>query len=136
MPVVPVYDIVVNEAKNELVAGTFARSIMSYPLDSILIIDDNPTVSIDNPDLRIENPIKIFPNPATDVLQVEFQNIEQNRALEFVVISADGKLMYQSEKVLLEKINQQLDISNYPSGQYFLKAKMRHQIFSTSFVKM
>ena len=135
MPVVAVYDIVVNEAKNELVAGTFARSIMSYPLDSIFVEDD-PTVSIENPDLKKVNPIKVFPNPVSEMLQIEFQNIEQGRAIEFVVVSADGKLMYQFEKTLLGKVNHQLDVSIYPAGQYFVKAKMRHQILSTSFVKI
>ena len=136
MPVVAVYDIVVNEAKNELVAGTFARSIMSYSLDSIFMVEDDPMVSIGNPDLKKEKLIKVFPNPAKDLLQIEFQNIEQGRAIEFVVVSADEKLMYQSENILLDKVKQQLDISSYPTGQYFIKAKMRHQIFSTAFVKI
>jgi len=136
MPVVAVYDMVVNEAKNELVAGTFARSILSYPLDSIVMIEDDPMVNIENLNLKKDDPIKVFPNPAKDVLQIEFQNIEQGRALEFVVLSADGKLMYQSENLLLDKIKHQLDISSYPVGQYFIKAKMRHQIFSTAFVKI
>jgi photosystem II stability/assembly factor-like uncharacterized protein len=34
-PYVPVYDIDWNVAKNELIAATFGRSIMTYPLDSI-----------------------------------------------------------------------------------------------------
>ena len=135
MPVVAVYDMVINEAKNELVAGTFARSIMTYPLDSILTVED-PMVNIETVELKKENPIKVFPNPASDVLQIEFQNIEQGRAVEFVVLSSDGKLMYQSEKLLLEKINATLNISDYPAGQYFIKVKMRHQIVSTSFVKV
>ncbi|MEM9916939.1 MAG: cohesin domain-containing protein, partial [Bacteroidota bacterium] len=41
-PFVPVYDILHNVAKNELVAGTFARSILTYPLDSI-DFDNNPS---------------------------------------------------------------------------------------------
>ncbi len=35
MPVIPVYDMALNEMRNELVAGTFARSILSFPLDSV-----------------------------------------------------------------------------------------------------
>lgn len=42
-PYVPVYDIEWNVGKNELIAATFGRSIMTYPLDSI---DFSP-----NPDL-------------------------------------------------------------------------------------
>ena len=35
MPFIPVYDIVWNKIRNEIVAGTFARSIMSFPIDSL-----------------------------------------------------------------------------------------------------
>lgn len=35
MPSVPVYDLAIDEANNRLVAGTFARSIYSFPLDSL-----------------------------------------------------------------------------------------------------
>ena len=36
MPWIPVYDLVVDPVENRLVAGTFARSIQSFPTDSIL----------------------------------------------------------------------------------------------------
>ncbi len=37
MPFIPVYDIDLNVAKNEIIAGTFARSIMTFPIDSLNI---------------------------------------------------------------------------------------------------
>ena len=36
MPWIPVYDLVVDTDQNRLVAGTFARSVQSFPTDSIL----------------------------------------------------------------------------------------------------
>ena len=45
MPMVTAYDMEWNEANNELVAGTFARSIYSYPIDSLLNNLD-PTITI------------------------------------------------------------------------------------------
>jgi photosystem II stability/assembly factor-like uncharacterized protein len=45
MPMVTVYDMEWNEANNQLVAGTFGRSIYSYPIDSILNNLD-PTMNI------------------------------------------------------------------------------------------
>lgn len=42
MPIVNVYDLVWNESKNEVVAATFGRSIMSFPLDSLdLMVDQS-----------------------------------------------------------------------------------------------
>jgi len=37
MPWIPVYDLVVDTAQGRLVAGTFSRSIQSFPIDSILV---------------------------------------------------------------------------------------------------
>ena len=37
MPWIPVYDLVVDTVQRRLVAGTFSRSIQSFPLDSILV---------------------------------------------------------------------------------------------------
>jgi hypothetical protein len=36
LPTIPVYDVVADTITNRLVAGTFARSILSFPLDSLL----------------------------------------------------------------------------------------------------
>ena len=45
-PYVPVYDIDWNVAKNELIAATFGRSLMTYPLDSIDFNQVPQTVSL------------------------------------------------------------------------------------------
>ncbi len=46
-PFVPVYDLDLNIANNELVAGTFGRSICSFPLDSIGVsLNPPPSVSV------------------------------------------------------------------------------------------
>lgn len=39
MPLVPVYDMVYNEARNQIVAGTYARSIMSFDLYEIGVFE-------------------------------------------------------------------------------------------------
>ena len=134
MPIVTVYDLVINEAKNELVAGTFARSIMTYSLDSISTID---TIMVsNNTPTRLETVgIKIFPTVATHSTQVKIENTEPNRTAELVVISMDGKLMYQASKLSGNEIIHDLDISNYPAGQYFVKVKIRHKIMSAAFMK-
>lgn len=134
MPTITVYDLTINEAKNELVAGTFARSIMTYPLDSVLVMDD-PMVSNNNITKIDEAGLKIVPTVATQTTQIEIENTEPNRTADIAVISLDGKLMYEASKLSGEKIVHPLDISNYPAGQYFVKVKIRHKIISAAFVK-
>ncbi len=135
MPIITVYDLVHNVANNELVAGTFARSIMSYPLDSIVAaLDDPMTSTFAATDLE-EKGIKLSPSLASDFVQVEIENMEPGRSIEFVILSVDGKLMYKSPKSSGERITERLDVSNYPAGQYFVKAKNRHKVISAAFVK-
>lgn len=67
MPLIPVYDLGENPAEQTLVAGTHARSIQTYPLDSLrkalrVVSNDNPLA---------QAKIKVFPNPATSYIQVE-----------------------------------------------------------------
>jgi len=134
MPIVRVYDLVINEANNELVAGTFARSIMTYPLDSVFVADD-PMVSNNTP-TKLENVgIKIIPTVATQSTQIKIENTEPGRTADLVVISIDGKVMEQVSKLSGKEIIHDLDISNYPAGQYFVKVKIRHKIMSGAFVK-
>ncbi|MDB4414992.1 T9SS type A sorting domain-containing protein [bacterium] len=135
MPIITVYDLVINEDKNELVAGTFARSIMTYPLDSIFAMEDTIMVSNSSPKRWEDSGIKIIPTIATHYTRVKIENTEPNRNAELIVISIDGKLMYQASKLSGNEIIHDLDISNYPTGQYFVKVKIRHKVMSSAFVK-
>jgi len=135
MPIITVYDLVHNVANNELVAGTFARSIMSYPLDSISEGLGEMTSTFATTK-RTEKGIKVYPSLTTDFVNIEMENMEPGRGVEFVVIGVDGKLMYQSPKFSDREVTQQLDISAYPAGQYFVKVKNRHKVLSVAFVKL
>lgn len=134
MPIITVYDLVVNEAKNELVAGTFARSIMSYPLDSIMPLDEIP-VAVSSPAKSGDKGIKIVPSLATDFINIQVENTEPGKQVDLVVIGLDGRLMHRAQKLEGQKVEYVLDVSNYPVGQYFVKAKIRHKVVSTAFVK-
>ncbi len=136
MPIVPVYDILINPVTNELVAGTFARSIMSYPLDSISTPDDIVVVNTSKPKSIVPQGIKVYPTVATDFVQVEVKNTEPGKRIEWVVISLSGQVMHQSSNAVNEDVSEQLDISNFPAGQYFVKAKNRHKVMSGVFMKM
>ncbi len=134
MPIITVYDLVINVEKNQLVAGTFARSIMTYPLDSISTMED-PMVSNNTPTKLKTSRIKIIPTIATHSTQINIENTEPNRTVDLAVISMDGKLMYEASKLSGPEVSHDLDISQYPAGQYFVKVKIRHKIMSAAFVK-
>lgn len=135
MPILPVFDLVINETHNELVAGTFGRSIMSYPMDSLLSSFNTsiPTSVITTP-TEPKPAIKIQPTVAQHTINVAFQNIEPQRNAEIAVISVDGKLMYHAKGISGQQVNHSIDVSNFTNGQYFVKVKTRHRVISEGFV--
>ena len=143
MPYVPVYDLEWNVAKNELVAGTFARSIMTYSIDSLLTMSPD-TVVVNPPDtttvaireiINTKSKLKIFPSPATNFIQVEFEKSEPGKTYDLVILDASGKLMHQEKGTQEGKVSQRIDLSNMAAGTYFVKIKFRHTIRTGSFVK-
>lgn len=107
MPVIPVFDIAFHPLDNRLLAGTFARSMMAFPLDSLGIVTHYPERKIK------ENELSIYPNPATDKI-----NFSHNGNGRLMVYSIAG-----GQKVLEEKIsrdNRQIDITGLAPGTYLL----------------
>jgi photosystem II stability/assembly factor-like uncharacterized protein len=138
MPYVSTYDMVLNPSKNELVAGTFARSIMSYPLDSLIEsiqpeVED--TMMVNQQEVFvIPNQLDIWPTIASDFIQIELGNIEENRPFEIVILNNAGVLLYH-QKGQGQSGSYRVDVSDWGSGLYFVKAKIRHQVLGGKFVK-
>lgn len=137
MPFIPIYDMEFNVAKNELVAGTFARSIMSYSIDSLLFMQ--PVDTVDTPTneqfFTKKQTLEIYPSPAVDEITVGFYNSEFGKSSELVVLDASGKLVLQASFRKDGEIAEKLDISKLVAGNYFIKVKTRHTIRSGQFVK-
>ena len=141
MPYVPVYDLEWNIVKNELIAGTFGRSIMTYPLDSLFFADTNcveipDTTSVAVRELIDAKPkLKIFPSPATNYIQVEFEKSEPGKTYDLVILDTAGKLVHQEKGSQEGTTSQRIDLSRMSAGTYFVKVKFRRTIQTGSFVK-
>lgn len=129
MPIIPVYDLEFNPVQNQLVAGTFARSIMTYPLDSLVRMDEvtstfTPTAAITEPAL------KVFPNPVSERMTISFKNNEKNKTAEIVVLNELGQVVYQAEEKKKGIVEMNVDVSSWIPGIYFVKVKVRHQVMN------
>ncbi|MFC4635533.1 T9SS type A sorting domain-containing protein [Dokdonia ponticola] len=77
----------------------------------------------------IETDVTIFPNPTSDILQVDGNNISRIQVYAFT-----GQELVNSDYTNEERI--QLDVSAYPEGVYFLKVFNNNQASSTlKFIK-
>lgn len=76
------------------------------------------------------NAFKVFPNPASDI--VNFEAINQVTDGELSLVDATGKVLWR------EALNGQgttFDVSNYPAGNYFLQFKYPEGGFVWTIVK-
>lgn len=137
MPIIPIYDMTWNEVQNQLIAGSYARGIFTYPLDTLLQ-EDMPTTTFDTDMPVTANPVKIYPNPAIDLVQVAFFNHEKGRDAEVVVYDNSGKVMYHKSHPYENRSKKQqitINTSSWLSGIYTIKIKIRHRIIGGQLVK-
>lgn len=68
--------------------------------------------------------VKLYPNPATSVLNIEGDNIE---ASEYTIYNVVGKLV--AKNTITDSDNVQINISNLESGLYFVKINNQYLKF-------
>lgn len=125
MPVIPVYDIDRDPFSNKLLAGTFARSMWSYPIDSILAtsgIKEN-TVNVD---------ISVYPNPASDYLYIKSERKGFSPQRIFIY-NLKGELVMA--EMFNGKDQGKIDIEKLPIGIFYLRLETGKMQAVVKFVK-
>lgn len=112
LPYIPVYDLSINPSTRELAAGTYGRSINTYPLDSIVraYIGETPVNTI----VSEMTSVKIFPNPTRD-----FLTIDSEGSYQWQLFSMSGELVNQNRG----NGKMQIDMQSITAGSYYLQVK-------------
>ncbi|MBK9107976.1 MAG: T9SS type A sorting domain-containing protein [Saprospiraceae bacterium] len=114
MPFIEVFDLGINDAEQTLVAGTYGKSIMSFPLQSIL----KPIV--DNKNEYVEFAFEVYPNPATQSIQLNYpQNFK--KIISYQLINMFGKIVGIGTLDL--QSNDKINIQQLENGIYFIRLK-------------
>ena len=132
MSAVTVYDLGYNPTTNELVAGTFGRSIQTYSMDSLLAA---PTLTSTETPAAAPAQLRLFPNPATDYVELSYLAQEPGRSAEIVVLDMSGRVVHRATRRADGPQNVRLAIENWPAGMYSVKIRMRHTILTQRFLK-
>ena len=74
-----------------------------------------PTIFLSTTTYDFANTIKIYPNPATDIVTISTHNVLD----EIDIITISGQVLQQIKKPIIE--NNSYSISNLPKGFYFIK---------------
>jgi len=114
MPLVPVYDILINPAQRTLVAGTFARSIMSFPLDSL---KTGGNVSTFTPDGYVPR-FAANPTLATDHVRFTVDYLSSTQTAEITVTDLAGRQLWQERFRGGQRHEAQVDTQSFPAGAY------------------
>lgn len=120
MPVIPVYDIDINPVKRTLIAGTYARSIMTFPLDS-LQSDEN--VSTFNPGGSKQPTLIVTPNPANGLATLVTEHTSTQYETELIVADLAGRILHEEQFKGFLRRETPVDTQNLAPGVYVAFAR-------------
>jgi photosystem II stability/assembly factor-like uncharacterized protein len=123
LPVVAVFDIDLDPFNNKLLAGTFARSMWSYPVDSILVSSGM--------DHQADVDITAYPSPAVDFIYISGAGVNAMQTVDIYSVKGDKITCNQISEGMRKKI----DISNLSKGVYFITLESRYGKAYRKFVK-
>ncbi|MCB0666155.1 MAG: T9SS type A sorting domain-containing protein [Saprospiraceae bacterium] len=126
MPLVPVFDLEYNPDNNLLIAGTHAKSIMTFDLDQEGI-DGQLGVGIHE---QIAGSLTLYPNPAREYLHLVF-DISSARRSSIRVINIKGEIVMQ--KGLIDNT---VDIRELLPGTYQIVLQNQSMLWVGSFIKL
>ena len=112
MPNIIVMDLKFNPATNEVIAGTYGKSIMTYDISSFL----NPS-SVETT-LAKAIKINILPNPTQDFLNVDFKDLIFKSKVLVTITDYNGRILFNTTQDELAPL--EIDVSNYTAGTYLL----------------
>ncbi|MEZ4961637.1 MAG: T9SS type A sorting domain-containing protein [Saprospiraceae bacterium] len=135
MPFVPNFDLEWNPVQNTLIAGTFARSIMTYPLDSLLVAMPVDTAVAVRTLAVANSGLQIYPNPVSRQVTVACASFP-NSSTEIVLLDNNGKLVHQATFEKGQAIEMQFDMAGLPAGNYMVKVKAGQAVRAGKFVKL
>jgi uncharacterized repeat protein (TIGR01451 family) len=78
------------------------------------------------------NQLKVFPNPANEILNINLQN---NNIENCIITNALGQTVYNSANEINTNYKIQLNISNLNSGVYFVKVRSSNGSYNAKFFK-
>lgn len=84
--------------------------------------------SLSNQDFALKNNISIFPNPASDILNIDNKTNEQITAIS--IYSVKGDLVKE-----MKSISNSISVSELQNGVYFVKIEMNKNVLNYKFVK-
>lgn len=123
LPNVIINELEINLQTQQLYAATYGRGLWVSPL-----FNANPNVSVN----EIESNIKVYPNPTREVLNIEWNN-ENNQPQALYFYDIHGKVV-RHLPTIKNAATTQLNVQNLTAGTYFLKLVTKNGAVTKSII--
>lgn len=120
MPVVPVYDLDLNPSQKTLIAGSHARSIFTFPLDSLRLGAD---VSVFDPTTARIPLLLVRPTITDAEIGIQITNMSSNQTAEVLISDMQGRVVWQHTFRAFQRDLHPVDVRNFPPGVYLAFAR-------------
>ena len=128
MPFVPVFDLDLNLSQKTLIAGTFARSMYSFPIDSLHLAENSSTFS---PGGLAPPNLAVSPSPAYSSTMLSVENLKSNQVAEVVITDASGRSLWRGQFKGFGKHEENIDLNQFVPGVYIAFARTNGKVWGT-----
>jgi photosystem II stability/assembly factor-like uncharacterized protein len=129
-PYMPVYDLDYNPQMNTIMAATFSRGIMTFPVEELDLVS---SVKSEEEVVRME----IYPTLANDHVHIKPLFYKQGESVQIAITDLAGNAVEVSGKNVMEGEFIKLDIGQTPQGMYIVTVKTNNKFLSLGkFVKI
>ncbi len=87
---------------------------------------------VDVDEINFENYVSVYPNPAINIFHLSINNW-QSKKMQIEIFDVLGESIYKSE---IHKSEEEINVSNLPSGVYYLKIYSEGKSAVKKFVKL
>lgn len=127
---VPVFDLAYDPVSARLIAGTFGRSIQTYPLNRLAPVDTAASSIQETAFAKTESRLVAYPNPTSGSICVEATLLEVSRGSLLELINLSGQVLQSWEFASGQrKLKPCIDIrDDVANGQYIFRLRNRHDV--------
>ncbi len=120
MPFIAIYDLEFNVQKKELVAASFGRSLLSFPLDSLKLGLD---VSTFDPFAANQPVLRAYPSLFAQDCTIDLDRLRTGVPTELIVVHGSGQIMLR--EVVQNQSSKQvsLNTTGWPPGMYYVSVR-------------
>jgi len=126
IPIVPVYDLEMSPSEHTLMAGTFARSLLSFPLDSLKLGENSSTFT---PNGYAQPTLSISPNPVSAAAVLKVENLKSRQMAEVSIVDFSGKILLKKQFQGFGKHEETIDLQDLAPGIYIAYARTGAEVW-------